>query len=527
MKSKIAYGAMVILMLLLGPRALAQKVTISNNLLYDATLTPNLRLGVRLSPHWSLGVTGGYRPWPSDDDRSRKWKHMLVSPDLRYWTDSVNVHHFFGMNLIYSHYNISGIKIPFGLYHYDEDVRRQGDFGGIGAFYGYSWPLGRHWNFEALIGAAVGYTEFDRYACGHCGKKLGDGKKVLVLPQAALNIVYNIPGRPRAVEPVEPVIPTLPTQPTDPTGNVAEAPTYVPTTTPVLPNTAHLAQLERENPVLAPASEYQPYDHTKALRKDKGALFVYYPVAKYKLQENYRDNAATLQRIIAVTRQIMEDSTCEVSKIQIVGFASVEGGQWGNERLALRRANSLKDYVQQRVKIDDSRFDVASVGEAWADLRDYVADLQSGAVKSKWLPVAKPTKADYQKALDIMDKEKNPVRREQRLRALNGGRTWRYIRQVFSEHRNAGYVRIFYDKVPDTNAETINKASQLLSGGQYTEALSLLNQVRTDKRAQNALGVALWQTGKKQEALDCFRRAAADGNADAAENLRQLSSQVK
>ena len=31
----------------------AQKFTLSNNLLYDATLTPNLRLGARLSEQWS------------------------------------------------------------------------------------------------------------------------------------------------------------------------------------------------------------------------------------------------------------------------------------------------------------------------------------------------------------------------------------------------------------------------------------------------------------------------------------------
>ena len=51
-------------------------MTVGNNLLYDATLTPNLRIGVRLSPHWSLGVTGGYRPWPTSDEPSTKWKHF-------------------------------------------------------------------------------------------------------------------------------------------------------------------------------------------------------------------------------------------------------------------------------------------------------------------------------------------------------------------------------------------------------------------------------------------------------------------
>ena len=153
----------VLLLSVFTQQVLAQKVTLSNNLLYDATLTPNLRIGVRLSPHWSLGVTGGYRPWPTSDDVSTKWKHLLVSPDLRYWTDSVNVHHFFGINPVYVHYNISGIHLPFNLYQLDKGQRYQGDFGGMGVFYGYSWPLGRHWNIEAAIGAVVGFTKYDTY----------------------------------------------------------------------------------------------------------------------------------------------------------------------------------------------------------------------------------------------------------------------------------------------------------------------------------------------------------------------------
>ena len=107
--------------------------TLTNNLLYDATLTPNLRLGARLSPHWSLGLTAGYRPWPTDDNESKKWKHLLLAPDARYWTDSVNVHHFFGFNLIYSHYNVAEVKFPFGLWKSVRDERRQGDLAAVGA----------------------------------------------------------------------------------------------------------------------------------------------------------------------------------------------------------------------------------------------------------------------------------------------------------------------------------------------------------------------------------------------------------
>lgn len=174
-------------------QATAQKLSLSNNLLYDAWLTPNLRVGYQLSSHWSAGLTAGYRPWPTDDETSKKWRHLLISPEVRYWTDSVSVSHFVGVNLIYSHYNVAEVKFPFGLYKSVRDERRQGDLWALGAFYGHSWDLGRHWNFEAVIGAAVGITKYDRFECGQCGKVLGNENSFFVMPQAALNIVYTIP----------------------------------------------------------------------------------------------------------------------------------------------------------------------------------------------------------------------------------------------------------------------------------------------------------------------------------------------
>ena len=114
---------------------------------------------------------------------------------------------------------------------------------------------------------------------------------------------------------------------------------------------------------------------------------------------------------------------------------------------------------------------------------------------------------------------------------MNGGRTWNYIKEhILSDQRNSGYIRIYYDYVPDENAKVINEASELLTTDCidcYRESLSLLQTVLHDHRAQNALGVALWLCGQQTEAMDCFRRAAADGNADAAENLRQLEKSMK
>ena len=487
-------------------------MTIGNNLLYDATLTPNLRFGLRLSDHWSAGLTAGYRPWPSDDDVDTKWRHMLFSPDVRYWFKGVNTGHFIGANLLYSHYNISNVKLLIYNMHQDKEVRRQGDLGAVGAFYGYSWALGRYWNIEAIIGAAVGYTKFTTYECGHCGQKLRDENKALLMPQAALNIVYNIPGRPAKVVPVEePII--IPEPEPEP---------FVPVIRPVPDFTGRAGQLQKDNPVLAHVSQYKPYDRTRILRRDKNALYVHFPLAKSVLHTEFRENKSVLERIVDITRQIMADTTSSVKVIQIIGLASIEGPIAGNEKLGINRALALQHYVQDQLQIPDSLFDTVGGGEAWAEFRDQLSECVTSEPQHA---------AELQQALDIIDSEPDANVRERKLRRMNGGRTWKYIKEhILSDQRNSGYVRIYYDYVPDEAAKVINEASQLLGtdcSDCHHEALRLLLSVRHDERAQNALGVAYWLCGQQQEALDCFRRAASQGNADAAGNLRQLENIIK
>jgi outer membrane protein OmpA-like peptidoglycan-associated protein len=436
-KFRVAAKIVILAMLFCGMcgEVSAQQVTISNNLLYDAWLTPNLRVGVRLAPHWSAGLTAGYNPWPSDESKSRKWKHLLVSPSVRYWTDSVNVHHFFGVNLIYSHYNVADVKFPFGLYKSVRDERRQGDLGALGVFYGYSWPIARHWNIEALIGAAVGYTKYDRYECGHCGTKIGDDKKWFVMPQAALNIVFNIPGRPKKVtepispvEPIEPVIPVTPTEPTLP----IEQPQPV--------KERAIDILQREEPVVAHISEYKAYDRSQVLRRDKRALFVYFPQAKTDIQPDYRGNQQTLDRIIDVTRKMLADEETMLCKIQIVGLASFDGGKNLNERISKTRAEELKKYIQDRLSVSDDQFETSYGGEDWADFRDEVEEeIQNVSGNTAMV-------SQLKEVIQIIDSEPNEVRREQKIRKLRGGRTYQYIKEHhLDDQRNAGYLRIYFD----------------------------------------------------------------------------------
>ena len=481
---------------LISVQVWAQQVTISNNLLYDATLTPNLRVGVRLDRHWSMGLTGGFRPWPTDDETTRKYRHLLLSPDLRYWTDSVDVHHFFGANLIYSHYNVGDIKFPFGMYKSVRDERRQGDLGAIGAFYGYSWPLGRYWNIEALIGAAIGYTKFARYPCVHCGDKIGDDSKWFAMPQAAINIVYNIPGRPAKTVALTPVI-------------VPEPVT--------------------ETFIFMPALSRVHVGTTGQMRKDQRALNVHFPFDRSELRVDFRNNAQVLKQIIDITQHILADSMIEVKTIQIVGLASIEGPVAHNEDLGRDRAMALQRYVQEQLQLPDSLFGTVGGGEAWDDFRAQLEECvaaESQQTEQAEKPQQPELAEQLRQAIAVIDNEEDLNKRERKLKRMNGGRTWSYIkRHILRDQRNSGYIRVYYQSETDKVAITINHAVELLRtdcSDCHHEALGVLNAVRDDERAQNALGVALWYCGRESEALEHFRRAAANGDADAANNLRQL-----
>ena len=196
MFKKVRHLVLIVLSILTSLTAEAQNLTLSNNLLYDAALTPNLRLGYApdSTSRWSYGFTAGFNPWPRGNLTKKKHRHLLLSPEVRYWTDSVNVGHFFGANVIYSHFNAGYTDMI--IYKGVKDERRQGDMVALGAFYGYSWRLGRRWTMEAFAGLAVGYAWYDRFVINENRTNwipTGDGNSVFLLPQLGLNIVYRIP----------------------------------------------------------------------------------------------------------------------------------------------------------------------------------------------------------------------------------------------------------------------------------------------------------------------------------------------
>lgn len=213
--TKISLTVLLLLSLII-PRSSAQTLALRTNLLYDATLSPNLGVEVRLDSTWTAGINAGLNAWDIDKQKNKKWRHVLVSPNVRKYfglkRDSLCIYgtrsdgtygvlrdsvvtrraNYFETNLIYSHYNVGNASIPFGIYSAIKDRRLQGDLLALGAKYGYSWILARDWCIEAEAGVAVGYAWFKEYDCDHCGTYYGKGDRIFLLPQLGINVVYII-----------------------------------------------------------------------------------------------------------------------------------------------------------------------------------------------------------------------------------------------------------------------------------------------------------------------------------------------
>lgn len=168
------------------------RVALRTNLLYDATLSPNLGVDVRVDSLRTIGLLAGVNAWDIDKAKNKKWRHMLFSLRARKYRDSLFHKGYYEADLIYSHFNVGNTKIPFGIYSAVKDRRLQGDLIALGGKYGYSWILSRSWRIEAEAGVAVGYAWFKEYDCDHCGTYYGKGDRIFLLPQLGINVVYII-----------------------------------------------------------------------------------------------------------------------------------------------------------------------------------------------------------------------------------------------------------------------------------------------------------------------------------------------
>lgn len=161
-------------------------VVVKTNMLYDALLSLNLGLEFKLSKRYTLDVPVHYNPLTFSDNR--KWKHILVQPELRYWICESFVGHFLGIHGHYADFNVGNI----GPFKATKDYRYRGSLAGGGFSWGYHWLLSPRFSLEATLGFGYAYIDYSKYEYQKCGLKLKDSHKHYVGPtKIGVNLIYT------------------------------------------------------------------------------------------------------------------------------------------------------------------------------------------------------------------------------------------------------------------------------------------------------------------------------------------------
>ena len=142
----------------------AQDFGVKTNTLYWCTATPNVGIEYTIGNKWTMEIEAGYNPWELNKAENTKAKHLLVSPEFRYWFCEPYLGHFLAVGSNLTYFNIGALPV-LDL----KDSRVQGHAVSIGINYGYSWPIARKWNFECNVGLGLWYTNYDKYESRKCG----------------------------------------------------------------------------------------------------------------------------------------------------------------------------------------------------------------------------------------------------------------------------------------------------------------------------------------------------------------------
>lgn len=166
---------------------------LKTNLLYGlGTLTPNLGIEAGLGPKTTLEFTGSYNPWNLSGslESNKKFVHMILKPEFRYWLCERFDGHFFGVHALYGRYNIGSVEVPL---LFEKEYRYDGRAYGGGITYGYNVALSKRWAVELAVGVGAVYLDYDRFDCAACDRDPQPLNKTYFGPtDASISLVFLI-----------------------------------------------------------------------------------------------------------------------------------------------------------------------------------------------------------------------------------------------------------------------------------------------------------------------------------------------
>ena len=143
---------------------------------------------------------------------------------------------------------------------------------------------------------------------------------------------------------------------------------------------------------------------------------------------DYANNGEAYTAIVEAVKDLSSEES-NIRTIVIEGAASPVGNEEYNNRLALRRAEALRDIIAKMEGGEKLHIYVISAGEDWRTFKSYIK-------KNYHEP-------NRDQVIAIIDSDMANDHKERQLQLLDSGKTWRVlVRDFMATARNAAMIHI-------------------------------------------------------------------------------------
>lgn len=265
----------------------------------------------------------------------------------------------------------------------------------------------------------------------------------------------------------------------------------------------------------APVVRYAEDKFERVIAKDSLTVINYLKGrSEVRSSEMRDDDVKNLQAFLEMAN---ENPKIEVTGMQVTGYASPEGEEDKNNTLSNDRAKTGSEAAmkvgkkaENEAAQNESSYNLTGSGE------DYVG------FKRELMADTKMDESDKQLVLRILDQEKNPTVREQKMRDL--GKSFTYLdRNIFPQLRRAeiwtkynetGFSDEEMMKYSKSKPDTLDLEELLFCANLYTDLNEKLRVYKIaedrypdDYRTSNNVGAVLFQMNKMSEAKSKFQKS--------------------
>ena len=281
-------------------------------------------------------------------------------------------------------------------------------------------------------------------------------------------------------------------------------------------------------------------------------------VNKDVVERSLKNNAEILDEVDKIIKGVQDNKNLSGVEFKIVGYASPEGNQLSNMKLAEGRSKAFSYYLNDKYEIPAKSMKLDWFGDDWSGLHTAVeeSDMQY--------------KSQVLKALETI----NPVQRKSKLAQIAGGKAYRilldefypklrrieytisYVAKNFNieeaktqlkhnpQHLSLNEMFLVantYSKssdefksvfeiaariYPDNPIAQQNAAAIDIENGKYDEAIARLESIESAEACNN-IGVAYALKGELEQALDYLNEAITLGNKEAIDNKHTVESLIE